>query len=86
MSLRSCPSCGRHHFAHETRCPFCQAAVAPGADRPSLTKSAALGGLMVLTAVTATACYGAPPLMGLPSDVIASAHASALAAQNSGGC
>lgn len=63
MSLRPCASCARHYYDHEPACPFCHASLpAAGPERPKVTKRLALGGLTLLTAVSATACYGAPPL------------------------
>lgn len=48
-----CPTCHRHHFAHETHCPFC-------GGRPLARKALnAAGG--ILTAFVLMACYGSGP-------------------------
>lgn len=63
MSLRPCAACARHYYDHEPACPFCHASSsAASLERPKVSKRLALGGLTLLTAVSATACYGAPPL------------------------
>lgn len=68
MTLRTCTTCQRHYQDQEPSCPFCATASAPGS--PRLSKRLALGGLMLLTAATATACYGTPPVPapGAPSE------------------
>jgi hypothetical protein len=60
--MRPCTACRRHVQDEETACPFCGTDLPIGSGRPRLMKRLALGGVMLVTAATATACYGTPPL------------------------
>lgn len=68
--MRPCEACRRHVRHDETACPFCGTDLtASVTGRPRLMKRLALGGAMLFTAATATACYGTPPI---PDDLLAS--------------
>jgi hypothetical protein len=65
MAMTQCTACQRHFFARESRCPHCQA---EGARSPlaAILRQAKMGGLLLFTAFTTTACYGTPAVMMPP--------------------
>lgn len=59
-----CPTCQQHHYQDEAACPRC---LGVPASRPSeIARRLKMGGLLVFTALTTTACYGAPPPAFIP--------------------
>ena len=62
-NMNHCPACRQHFLLHEHLCPHCGAA-APGGRMGRYVRQARMGGLMLFTALTTTACYGSPPMPG----------------------
>ena len=62
-NLNHCAACRQHYFLHEHACPHCGAA-APGGRLGRYVRRARVGGLMLFTALTTTACYGSPSYVG----------------------
>lgn len=62
-NMNHCQACRQHYYLHERACPHCGTA-APGGRVGRYVRRAKLGGLMLFTALTTTACYGAPPPPG----------------------
>jgi hypothetical protein len=55
--LRPCPSCSRHVSGDETRCPFCEAALAIDATSSSPPTRLARAAAMAVGAAVATASF-----------------------------
>lgn len=62
-NMNHCRACQRPYYLHEDACPFCGVA-APGGRAGRYVRRAKVGGLMLFTALTTAACYGAPPPPG----------------------
>lgn len=59
MTLRPCPQCRHHVFAHKTACPFCGAAVSAGAGAAGVSPPD-------LDVIRPAPLYGAPPRLPAP--------------------
>ena len=68
MRMNHCSSCQKHFFLTENQCPHCGASVS-GGRMSRFVRQARMGGLMLFTALTTTACYGSPALMDPPNVV-----------------
>ncbi len=72
MSLRPCPSCGRHVRHHEPSCPFCATALSPVEERaskplPRAGRAVIMAFGALATSSTLAGCPGNPmPLYGGP--------------------
>lgn len=64
--MNHCTTCQKHFFLTEQQCPHCGAAVS-GGRLSRFVRQARMGGLMLFTALTTTACYGSPALMDPPN-------------------
>lgn len=65
MRMNHCTECQKHFFLHENACPHCGAAIA-GGRMSRFVRQARMGGLMLFTALTTTACYGSPAVVNVP--------------------
>lgn len=65
MRMNHCTACQKHFFLHENACPHCGAAIA-GGRMSRFVRQARMGGLMLFTALTTTACYGSPAVVNVP--------------------
>lgn len=65
MRMNHCTECQKHFFLHENACPHCGAALA-GGRMSRFVRQARMGGLMLFTALTTTACYGSPAVVNVP--------------------
>ena len=62
MRMNHCASCQKHFFLTATTCPHCGAEAEIG-PVSRFVRQARMGGLMLFTALTTTACYGTPAMM-----------------------
>lgn len=67
--MTHCSGCQKHYFRHEAACPHCGAAGRSGPVR-AFVRQAKMGGLMLFTALTTTACYGTPAMIEGPGGVM----------------
>ncbi|MNS40735.1 hypothetical protein D3C72_730620 [compost metagenome] len=66
MRMNHCPSCRKHFFLTDARCPHCGTEAA-GGPAARFVRQAKMGGLLLFTALTTTACYGTPALVQNPN-------------------
>jgi hypothetical protein len=66
MRMNHCTSCRKHFFLTDARCPHC-GTEATGGPAARFVRQAKMGGLMLFTALTTTACYGTPALVQNPN-------------------
>jgi rRNA maturation protein Nop10 len=66
MRMNHCTSCRKHFFLTDARCPHCGTEAA-GGPAARFVRQAKMGGLMLFTALTTTACYGTPALVEGPN-------------------
>lgn len=62
--MSACLSCKQHYFRNEAACPHCGALTPAANPVAGLAHRARMGGLMLFTALTTTACYGTPMPQG----------------------
>lgn len=67
MRMNHCTACQKHFFLHENACPHCGEAIA-GGRMSRFVRQARMGGLMLFTALTTTACYGSPAVVNYPGN------------------
>jgi hypothetical protein len=65
MRMNHCTTCKKHFFLTESRCPHCGTEAA-GGPMARFVRQARMGGLLLFTALTTTACYGTPAMNQLP--------------------
>lgn len=58
--MSACLTCHQHYFRSEAACPHCGALTPAANPVAGLAHRARMGGLMLFTALTTTACYGTP--------------------------
>ncbi|MFN3431609.1 MAG: hypothetical protein ACK46X_16855 [Candidatus Sericytochromatia bacterium] len=66
MRMNHCTSCRKHFFLTDARCPHCGTEAA-GGPAARFVRQAKMGGLLLFTALTTTACYGTPALVENPN-------------------
>lgn len=67
IRMNHCTACRKHFFLTESRCPHCGQEAA-GGPVSRFVRQAQMGGLLLFTALTTTACYGTPVMNQLPVD------------------
>jgi hypothetical protein len=62
--MSACLQCQQHYFRNEAACPHCGASTPAANPLAGMSKRVRMGGLMLFTALTTTACYGVPAPVG----------------------
>lgn len=65
IRMNHCTACKKHFFLTENLCPHCGQEAA-GGPVSRFVRQAQMGGLLLFTALTTTACYGTPVMNQLP--------------------
>lgn len=63
--MSACLSCQQHYFRNEAACPHCGSLTPAANPIAGLAHRVRMGGLMLFTALTTTACYGTPAPPGV---------------------